>query len=121
MKFVKICSRANGGSHFSDEFWTLSEGDFTPPSPKGYSVTETMDATGVLMMHHPPPGTRTNGIARLYLFLEPFLLAWSALKRAMETHGCFHPAISSWLPTCMARDTGWRKRTAGLMTFRSSC
>lgn len=54
MKFVKISSRANGGSHFSDEFWTLSDGDFTPPSPKGYSVTETMDATGALMMHHPP-------------------------------------------------------------------
>lgn len=54
MKFVKICSRANGDSHFSDEFWTLSDGDFTPPSPKGYSVTETIDATGVLMMHHPP-------------------------------------------------------------------
>lgn len=53
MKFVKICSSANGGSYFSDERWTLSEGDFTPPSPTGYSVTETMGATGVLMMHHP--------------------------------------------------------------------
>jgi hypothetical protein len=53
MKFVKICSCAKGGSHFSEECWTLSDADFTPPSPAGYSVTETMGATGVLMMHHP--------------------------------------------------------------------
>lgn len=53
MNFVKIYTGADGNSRFADDVWTVFEGDFTPPSPAGYSVTDTMPATGVLMMHHP--------------------------------------------------------------------
>ena len=53
MNVVKIIADAEGHSHFADEDWSLREGEFTPPSPAGYLVTDTMAAAGVLMMHHP--------------------------------------------------------------------
>ena len=53
MRYVEIRTGKEGGSCFVDGDWPLSEADFTPPSPAGYSVTGTMKATGVLMMHHP--------------------------------------------------------------------
>ncbi|MDN3556803.1 hypothetical protein [Halomonas maura] len=53
MKYVQICTGNDGDSYLADHTWPLVDGDFTPPSPAGYSVTDTMAATGVLMMHHP--------------------------------------------------------------------
>lgn len=53
MNFVHISAHDDGNSYFTDETWHLFEGAFTPPSPAGYAVTETIPATGVLMMHHP--------------------------------------------------------------------
>lgn len=53
MKYVKICTRDDGNSCFIDETWPVFDGAFTPPSPAGYSVTDTLPAIGVLMMHHP--------------------------------------------------------------------
>lgn len=53
MKHVQICADANGGSYIAEGSWPLKKGNFTPPSPAGYSVTDTLGATGVLMMHHP--------------------------------------------------------------------
>lgn len=53
MRHVQIRTGENGGSCFVDADWPLAEADVTPPSPAGYSVTDTLGATGVLMMHHP--------------------------------------------------------------------
>lgn len=53
MKYIQICASSDGDSYFADGTWLVFEADITPPSPAGYSVTETMAATGVLMMHHP--------------------------------------------------------------------
>ncbi|ASM75458.1 cupin (plasmid) [Pseudosulfitobacter pseudonitzschiae] len=53
MKFLRIRATDDGKSYFDDDTWPVFDGDFTPPSPAGYSVTETMGASGVLMMHHP--------------------------------------------------------------------
>ncbi|MBJ3764647.1 hypothetical protein ILP92_18090 [Maribius pontilimi] len=53
MKFVKIIANETGTSKLVDERWSLLTGDFTPPSPAGYRITETLRATGLLMMHHP--------------------------------------------------------------------
>lgn len=53
MKHVQIHTGEDGRSYLVDGAWPLFEGDFTPPSPGGYSITETMRAAGVLMMHHP--------------------------------------------------------------------
>lgn len=53
MKYVKICAGEDGASRFVDETWPTFDGEFTPPSPAGYTVTNTMGAKGVLMMHHP--------------------------------------------------------------------
>lgn len=53
MNYIRICADKDGTSFFADETWPLFDGDFTPPSPAGYSVTDVMGATGVLMMHHP--------------------------------------------------------------------
>lgn len=53
MKYVAICTGSDGGSFLADETWPTRDGDFTPPSPAGYRITDTIGATGVLMMHHP--------------------------------------------------------------------
>ncbi len=53
MNYVQICATSDGNSRLVDGTWSLFEGDFTPPSPSGYSVTETFPASGILMMHHP--------------------------------------------------------------------
>ncbi len=53
MKFVKISAGEDGESNLTDLTWPMQEGDFTPPSPAGYSVTDTLPADGVLMMRHP--------------------------------------------------------------------
>ncbi|MEO3415792.1 hypothetical protein AAFO92_14150 [Roseovarius sp. CAU 1744] len=53
MKYIRISTGKDGHSYLTDHGWQLFDGDFTPPSPAGYSVTDTLRATGVLMMHHP--------------------------------------------------------------------
>lgn len=53
MEYVQICAGTDGASFFDDREWPVFDGAFTPPSPAGYSVTETFPASGVLMMHHP--------------------------------------------------------------------
>lgn len=53
MKCVKICASPDGGSFLAEAQWCLLEGDFTPPSPAGYRVTDSLRASGMLMMHHP--------------------------------------------------------------------
>lgn len=53
MTYLQICAAADGESYLQDQTWPMSEGDFTPPSPAGYSISETYGAHGVLMMHHP--------------------------------------------------------------------
>ncbi|WP_377192992.1 hypothetical protein [Ruegeria meonggei] len=54
MKITIIDQDDNGGSWFADRVWTLQDGSFTPPSPTGYLTTPQIDASGILMMHHPP-------------------------------------------------------------------
>ncbi len=53
MNYVRIYADAAGESHLAEESWPLRPGDFTPPSPAGYLVTDLMPGEGVLMMHHP--------------------------------------------------------------------
>lgn len=53
MKYLVIFADAAGESHLKEADWPLRPGSFTPPSPAGYFVTETMPAQAALMMHHP--------------------------------------------------------------------
>lgn len=53
MEFVLIHTDAQGDTHLSRNAWETHDGKFTPPSPAGYTVTETLQSHGVLMMHHP--------------------------------------------------------------------
>ena len=53
MNYIQILCDAAGASHILEDTWPLTQKSFTPPSPAGYSVTATMRASGVLMMHHP--------------------------------------------------------------------
>lgn len=53
MKYVTICTGPEGDSFLTNATWPTHEGDFTPPSPSGYRITDTLAATGALMMHHP--------------------------------------------------------------------
>lgn len=53
MEYVLIHNDKDGISHLSKRVWAMHDGDFTPPSPGGYEITDTMNATEVLMMHHP--------------------------------------------------------------------
>ena len=53
MHCLRIYADGDGHSHLADEEWPLHEGDFTPPSPAGYLVSDMVDADKVLMMHHP--------------------------------------------------------------------
>ncbi len=53
MKCLRIYTDADGTSHFADAEWRLREGDFTPPSPSGYSITDQLRPKALLMMHHP--------------------------------------------------------------------
>lgn len=53
MEYVHIQTDANGVTHLSKEVWATHEGEFTPPSPSGYEITEAVKATGVIMMQHP--------------------------------------------------------------------
>lgn len=53
MNYVQICTNGDGNSSFVNGTWPVFDGDFTPPSPAGYRVTETIGADGILMMHHP--------------------------------------------------------------------
>ena len=53
MKYLRICADAAGDSYLTEEEWRLHDGAFTPPSPAGYFVTESLCTSGVLMMHHP--------------------------------------------------------------------
>lgn len=54
MKYLKIVADGDGNSRFAEGAWPLQLGDFTPPSPAGYFVSQILDAEAVLMMHHPP-------------------------------------------------------------------
>ena len=53
MRYVEIGTDDDGNSSLNDMTWAMLDGDFTPPSPPGYTVTRFIQATGVLMMHHP--------------------------------------------------------------------
>jgi hypothetical protein len=53
MNCLLIYADGDGHSHLSDETWPLHQGDFTPPSPAGYSTSDKIEADKVLMMHHP--------------------------------------------------------------------
>lgn len=53
MRYVEISTDDDGVSHLVDRSWPLFDGDFTPPSPAGYRVSDTVRASGMLMMHHP--------------------------------------------------------------------
>lgn len=53
MNYLRIRAGADGVSHLVDEAWPTHDGAFTPPSPAGYLVSETLRTNGVLMMHHP--------------------------------------------------------------------
>lgn len=53
MHCLRIYADGEGHSHLADCAWPMHEGDFTPPSPAGYFVSEMTEADRVLMMHHP--------------------------------------------------------------------
>lgn len=53
MNYVLIHTDAEGTTHLAKEAWTTHEADFTPPSPSGYEITDTINAKGIVMMHHP--------------------------------------------------------------------
>ena len=53
MNFIQIGTHEDGNSFITDMKWPLFDGAFTPPSASGYLVSETISATGILMMHHP--------------------------------------------------------------------
>ena len=53
MDYVLIYNDSDGNSHLADQSSPMKEGDFTPPSPAGYLISEQMAAAGALMMHHP--------------------------------------------------------------------
>lgn len=51
--YLHLYNDAQGESHLLEQQWPTHEGDFTPPSPSGYRVSDVMNAQGVLVMHHP--------------------------------------------------------------------
>ncbi|MBX2837849.1 MAG: hypothetical protein KTR35_13400 [Gammaproteobacteria bacterium] len=53
MEYILIHTDAQGATHLSEKTWETHDGMFTPPSPAGYTITDTMHSNGVLMMHHP--------------------------------------------------------------------
>jgi hypothetical protein len=53
MKCLCIYNHPDGTSYLADAQWQAHLGDFTPPSPAGYSTTEALASKSVLMMHHP--------------------------------------------------------------------
>lgn len=53
ISYHRIYNDALGESHVTDGQWPLRDGDFTPPSPPGYQVSDIMDARGCMLMHHP--------------------------------------------------------------------
>jgi len=53
MKCLCIYNHKDGTSYLADAEWRTHAGDFTPPSPAGYSTTEELTSKAVLMMHHP--------------------------------------------------------------------
>ncbi|HSM41613.1 MAG TPA: hypothetical protein VK862_12740 [Afifellaceae bacterium] len=53
MHCLRIYADSDGHSHLADCAWPMHEGDFTPPSPAGYFISEMAEADRVLMMHHP--------------------------------------------------------------------
>lgn len=53
LSYLRIYNDADGESHFDDGQWPMHDGDFTPPSPSGYLVSEVADAQGWIFMHHP--------------------------------------------------------------------
>jgi len=65
LKLVRIYADHNGHSHFGEIELKLSEREFCPPSPTGYTVTDAMPATEVRILRtpagyvddwHPAPG-----------------------------------------------------------------
>lgn len=54
LAYLHIHNDDDGESHLSEGLWSLRSGDFTPPSPSGYLVSEVEDANGWIFMHHPP-------------------------------------------------------------------
>lgn len=54
LSHLRIYNDAEGESHVADGQWPMHDGDFTPPSPPGYLVSDTMEARGWMLMHHPP-------------------------------------------------------------------
>lgn len=53
MHYLEIYNDVNGTSHLAHHYWAMKVGDFTPPSPSGYQVSDMMSANSMLMMHHP--------------------------------------------------------------------
>ena len=53
MRYLRVYSDEVGKSHISEHDWEMHEEDFCPPSPAGYSVTESMPAHAVTIMHNP--------------------------------------------------------------------
>ena len=53
MRYLRVCSDADGQSHISEHEWDMHEEDFSPPSPGGYFVTDPMPASGVTIMQNP--------------------------------------------------------------------
>lgn len=53
MKFHLIHNDSAGETHLSEQVWLMHEGEFTPPSPAGYLLSDTFEAESVMMMHHP--------------------------------------------------------------------
>ena len=51
--YLHLFNDAQGESHLLERQCTMHEGDFTPPSPSGYLVSDVMNAQGVMVMHHP--------------------------------------------------------------------
>lgn len=51
--FTLIHADTNGVTHLTPMVWDMTQAEFTPPSPAGYSITDFLSAQGVLMMHHP--------------------------------------------------------------------
>ncbi len=53
MDYVLIYNDSDGTSHLADRSWPMKEGDFTPPSPAGYMISDQMGSAAAVMMHHP--------------------------------------------------------------------
>ena len=53
MELLHVYVDDEGDSHFGDIDLPLFEGDLTPPSPSGYTITEPLEASSVTFMRTP--------------------------------------------------------------------